>query len=292
LESEIKELEMKPSIMMKFVIVTMIISMIAIIGCGEDDPVSHDGNGGNGLPPNTPQIPLPSHPLDLLPDRSDSLIMEIAPAITFTPRNEYAPDTIAALVGAPYVYVNTTNNQLSLVYEDQIIDPVNVPFKGCIDPSCTAAYITGSYNCNGIVHVPLLQYTRYWQKIFSTVIQYPSDYMESHTYTEGTSETTGESFSYTLGLSGSAYGIGLSAELTRTFTHSITISSETSVTKQFTCESIEGKTLVFTVWQLVEGFRICNADSSQYTDRTFNHLLIPVIDNATNNLYMSVVQFD
>jgi hypothetical protein len=74
--------------------------------------------------------------------------------------------------------------------------------------------------------------------------------------------------------------------------NAITISSETSVTKQFTCESIEGKTLVFTVWQLIEGFRICNADSSQYTDHTFNHMVIPVIDNATNNLYMSVVQFD
>ena len=283
---------MKPSIMMKFVIATTIISMVAIIGCGKDDPVSPDGNGDNGLPPNTPQIPLPSHPLDLLPDRSDSLIMEIAQVITFTPRNAYAPDTIAALVGMPYVYVNTTNSQLTLVYENEIIDPVNVPWKGCFDPGCTSVSISGSTNCNGIVNIPLMQYIRYWEKIFSTVIQYPSDYMESHTYTEGTSETTGESFSYTLGLSGSAYGIGLSAELTRTFTHSITISTETSITKEFSCESIDGKTLVFTVWQLVEGFRICNADSSQYTDRTFNHLMIPVIDNATNNLYMSVVQFD
>ena len=277
---------------MRLGLTVAIILMLGIIGCGEDDPVSPDGNGGNGLPPNTPPIPLPSHPLDLLPDRSDSLIMEIAPVITFTPRNEYAPDTLASIIGVSYLYVNTENSQLTLVNENQIIDPVYVPWKGCFDPGCSGAYITGSSYCNGIVHIPLMHYVRYWQKIFSTVIQYPADYLESHTYTEGTSETTGESFSYTIGLSGSAYGIGLSGELTRTFTYSITISTETSITKEFSCESINGKTLVFTVWQLVEGFRICNADSSQYTDRTFNHLVIPVIDNGTNNLYMSVVQFD
>ena len=278
--------------MIKLLVIPLAVFMIGVLGCGKDDSVSPEDDGGNGLPPNTPAIPMPTSPLDVLPDKSDSLILEIAPVLTFTPKNDRAPDTVQAYVGLPYVYVNTTNNQLTLVYEGQVIDPVNVPFKACSDVNCSGAYVTGSFNCNGIEYIPLIQYIRYWQKIFSTVIQYPANYMESHTYTEGTSETTGESFSYTIGLSGSAYGIGLSAELTRTFTHSITISTETSVTKQFTCESIEGKSLVFTVWQLVEGFRICNADSSQYTDHTFNHLVVPVIDNATSNLYMSVVQFD
>lgn len=284
---------MRSSSIIKLFVVVLIALLLAIIGCGNDDSVSPVPDGNDWPPPNTPAIPIPSAPGEALPDKSDSLILEIAPILTFAPKNEFAPDTIASYSGFPYNYVNTTNGQVTLVDEGQIIDPVYVPFKACSEPDCSwGLSYTYYFYCNGVGHIPLLQYIRYWQKIFSTVIQYPANYMESHTYTEGTSETTGESFSYTLGLSGTAYGIGLSAELTRTFTHSITISSETSVTKQFTCESIEGKTIVFTVWQLVEGFRICDADSSCYTDHTFNHILIPAIDNATNNMYMSVVEFN
>ena len=278
----------------KLIIITSVFLLLVMIGCGKDDSVSPEpDDNGDGLPPNTPAIPIPSVPGEALPEKSDSLILEVVPIITFAPKNELAPDTIASYTGMPYNIVNTTNNQLTLVADSQIVDPVYVPYMACTEPTCNVGIsYSSSFYCNGVGHSPLIQYIRYWQKIFSTVIQYPANYMESHTYTEGTSETTGESFSYTLGISGQAYGIGLSAELTRTFSYSITISSETSVTKQFTCESIEGKTIVFTVWQLVEGFRICNADSSSYTDHTFNHMLIPVIDNATNNMYMSVVEFD
>lgn len=287
------EVEVSSASVARFLIIVAVVLSLFIIGCGKDDAVSPEQNGDNdGPPPNTPAIPMPTYPGEALPEKSDSLILEEVQILTFAPKNALAPDTIAAFTGMPYNYVNTLNNQVTLVDEGQIVDPVYVPFKGCTEPDCSWGLIfSSSFNCHGVGHIPLIQYLRYWQKIFSTVIQYPSNYMESHTYTEGTSETTGESFSYTLGLSGQAYGIGLSAELTKTFTYSITISSESSITKEFSCPSIEGKTIVFTVWQLVEGFRICNADSSCYTDHTFNHMVIPVIDNATSTLYMSVVQF-
>ena len=263
---------------------------LAVTGCGDDSTVAPDDDGNNGLPPNTPPIPLPSHPAESLPDRSDSLIVDEKYVLTLAPANTAAPDTIATLSGMPINTIRTTDQRVTLVDESVILDPVVIPIRACTGGGggCLDFPVT----CNGVVHPPIVQRVRYWEKIFSTVIMYPANYLESHTYAEGTSETTGESFSYTLGAGGGAFGVTLSAELTRTFEHSITVSSETSVTKQFSCGSIEGSTIVFTAWQLVEGFRICNADSTGYTDRTWNHMIIPVIDNATTTVYLSVVEFD
>jgi len=262
----------------------------ALTGCGDDSTVAPEGNGGNDLPPNTPLIPIPSHPAEILPDRSDSLIVEENYVLTLAPANTAAPDTVATLTPMPINTIRTTDQRVTLVDESNVVNPVVIPVRAC--SGVGGACIDFSATCNGLVHVPILLRIRYWEKIFSTTIMYPAVYVESHTYTEGTSETTGESFSYTLGAGGGAFGISLSAELTRTFEHSITVSSETSVTKQFSCGSIESKTIVFTAWQLVEGFRICNSDSTSYTDRTWNHMVIPAIDNATTTVYMSVVKFD
>jgi hypothetical protein len=272
-------------------IVLFLCAMIfAFSGCGDDNPAAPEDDGGNELPPNTPPIPVPTHPAESLPDRSDSLIVDERYAITFAPANAAAPDTIAAITGQPENTIRATDQRVTLVDESVITDPVIFPVLSCA--SGGGICINPTVGCNGVVHAPVVQRIRYWEKIFSTTIMYPANYLESHTYTEGTSETTGESFSYTLGASGGAFGISLSAELTRTFEHSITVSSETSVTKQFSCSSIEGKTLVCTAWQLVEGYRICNADSTTYTDRTWNHMIIPAIDNATTTVYLSVVEFD
>ena len=256
--------------------------------CGGDDGVSPDPDDGNGAPANTPAIPVPSSPGDMLPDRSDILILDEATIIDFAPGSTHVPDVIST---DPWVIVGTSDGRLTLVENGQIVDPVSMPVRFCINPQCDG-YIEVWQSCCGLAAAPVVHHVRYWQLIFSTVIDYPANYTESHTYTEGTSETTCESFSYTLGVSGSTSWIGLSAELTRTFSHSVTVSSETSVTKEFSCESIEGERIVFSAWQLVDGFRICNADSSEYDDPTFNHLVIPEIDNATSTLYMSVVRFD
>lgn len=281
---------MKNPYISRLMFVIIFTATLVMAGCGDDSTVSPEGDDGNDLPPNTPLIPIPSHPAEILPDRSDSLIVDGKYVLTFAPANTAAPDTVGTITGLPHNTIRTTDQRVTLVDEGSMVTPVTILVRSCtqVGGACLDFWVT----CNGVVHPPILQQVRYWEKIFSTTIMYPSTYLESHTYTEGTSETTGESFSYTLGASGGAFGITLSAELTRTFEHSITVSSETSVTKQFSCSSIEGKTIVFTAWQLVEGFRICSADSTGYTDRTWNHMVIPVIDNATTTVYLSVVQFD
>jgi hypothetical protein len=95
-----------------------------------------------------------------------------------------------------------------------------------------------------------------------------------------------------LGLSASGWGLGLSAELTQTFSREVTVSSESSVTKTFTCYSEQGKTIQFTVWQLVDGFRICDSNGDPFTDAEYDFYELPQVDNETDQLYMSVVEFE
>ncbi|MBC8424285.1 hypothetical protein H8E07_09200 [bacterium] len=48
----------------------------------------------------------------------------------------------------------------------------------------------------------------------------------------------------------------------------------------------------FTAWQLVEVFRICNSDSTAYTDPSYTFDEIPTVSNATAELYLNAVSFD
>jgi hypothetical protein len=177
-----------------------------------------------------------------------------------------------------------------LVQNGVIVPSVVFGCKICGDSNCLA-YFYEWVTCPGLQSAPRIQYARYWQKIFSTSIQYPTTYRQSHTYTEGTSETTGQSFAYTVGVSASGWGMGLSAEFTKTFSHQITISSESSVTKEFTVQSVSGKTIVFTAWQLVDLFRIVDGNGYDYQDSGFALDTTLSIGNATTQVYLSVVEF-
>ena len=284
---------MRPSTLLHRRLLVMVLTLFVLVSCSEDTPLEPVDDNGEGPPPNTPAIPLPSSPGDILPERSDSLIVSEALIHNFSPTLASCPDSIVTLVsklglGLINAEIRPVDRRFDLVVDGIVIDPVAVPCRAHY--SDIPIWFDMTYNLPGVEEIPTVQCVRYWRKIFSTVVQHPFNYTESHTYTEGTSETTGESFSYTLGVSAGLWGIGLSAELTRTFSHSITVSSETSVTKEYFCPSASGKTIVFTAWQLVEGFRICNADTTVYTDPEFDPV-IPLIDNATNNLYLSTVVF-
>jgi len=46
------------------------------------------------------------------------------------------------------------------------------------------------------------------------------------------------------------------------------------------------------VWQLVDGFRVCNADGSTFTDPEYDFASGSLgIDSDTSQLYMSAVEF-
>jgi len=67
----------------------------------------------------------------------------------------------------------------------------------------------------------------------------------------------------------SGWGASLSASLSETFSHSITVSKSEEKTQEFSTSSIDGEVVVFTVWQLYERFEIVNQDGTTWSDANY-----------------------
>ena len=93
-----------------------------------------------------------------------------------------------------------------------------------------------------------LAYKRYWQMADFQRIEGPQTFDYSASTTEGMSETDSQTFSAELGVSVQ----GLSAKLSATFSRSITVSSESSVTHSYRIEVPAGKVGVWLLWQLID----------------------------------------
>jgi hypothetical protein len=113
---------------------------------------------------------------------------------------------------------------------------------------------------------PRLKHTRYWRKIFSVILGENTEYSEAHSVTYGISETEGREFSVTVGMEADAWFVTMKAEITASFSYDITHSSETSTSKTFTAQGAEGKDTVFTVWQRVNRFYLCDSNGTTLRD--------------------------
>lgn len=273
-----------------FFTIAILIGIFALAGCMVDEGTTN----GNALPPNTPQVPIPSSPGEFLPDESEILVYEERSVSTFSPELDTVPSSVQDYYSPSGYPVSYNPHPLRhLMVENGVkVNPVVFTIDVCVDGGCTSWMTLSNVEGPALAEIPKIQWIRYWKRLVSVTVPYPTTYQQSHTYTEGTSETTGESLSLSLGVSASGWGVGLSAELTQTFTHEVTVSSETSITKTFTCNSEQGKIIQFTVWQLVEGFRFRNSDGTAFTDPEYDFYQLPDIGNETNQLYMSVVEFD
>jgi len=273
-----------------FFTIAILTGIFASAGCMVDEGTTN----GNALPPNTPQVPIPSSAGGFLPDTSEILVYEETDVSTFSPELDTVPEPFLSdydNFGFGVIY-NPHPLRRLMVENGVKVNPVLLDIKVCMDAGCDGGVYWSNRNGQALAEIPKIQWIRYWKRLVSVTVPYPTTYQQSHTYTEGTSETTGESLSLSLGVSASGWGVGLSAELTQTFTHEVTVSSETSITKTFTCNSEQGKIIQFTVWQLVEGFRFRNSDGTAFTDPVYDFYQLPDIGNETNQLYMSVVEFD
>ena len=272
-----------------FFTIAIPIGIFASTGCNVDNGTTN----GNALPPNTPQVPIPSYAGEILPNTSNLLVYEEASVSTFSPELDTVPEPFLSTYDMGFGVIYSPHPYRCLMVENGVkVDPVLLDIKACMDAGCEGGATFSDVNGQPLAEIPKIQWIRYWKKLVSVTVPYPTTYEQSHTYTEGTSETTGESFSLSLGVSASGWAVGLSAELTQTFTHEVTVSSETSITKTFTCNSLPGKIIQFTVWQLVEGFRFRNSDGTAFTDPVYDFYQLPDIGNETDQLYMSVVEFN
>jgi len=88
---------------------------------------------------------------------------------------------------------------------------------------------------------------RYWSQLDSCALQPGTSFSRTNSITTGVSTTDSQSLSYQLGV-----GLdGLSASLSETFEHSVTVSSETTTTKAWNIDP-PTKPLQFVLWQLME----------------------------------------
>jgi hypothetical protein len=113
---------------------------------------------------------------------------------------------------------------------------------------------------------PRLKHTRYWRKVFSVVLGENTEYSEEHAVTYGISTTEGNEFGITVGLEVNAWFATMKAEISASFSYDITHSTETSTSKTFTAQGAGGKYTVFTVWQRVNRFYLCDSSGTTLHD--------------------------
>lgn len=107
----------------------------------------------------------------------------------------------------------------------------------------------------------------YWALVPNTYTQVTpgNTYTKSYTTTYGISETDAQSLSATLGVEVK----GISASLTAEFSHSVTTSTESSETTQYTVGGpAEGQTRVWMLWQLVDEFCLIDPNTNDVIANT------------------------
>jgi hypothetical protein len=150
------------------------------------------------------------------------------------------------------------------------------------------------------VEAPRLKHTRYWRKVFSVDLGENTSFSEAHSVTYGISTTEGSEFGITVGLEVNAWFVTMKAEISASFSHEITNSSETSTEKTFSAQGSEGKNTVFTVWQLVDRFYLCDSEGntlSEDKDALCNRLRLRgdkyyFEEASESEYYLSTVMFD
>lgn len=196
--------------------------VVAEVGALQELSSDHiaEGKLGDGTP--LPPIPVPKSVLDQPPKFSDRIVVATNP-------------TEKLLLWWDYDHGDI---------QFWIPNVVGAQFGGL--PGSTINYFYGP-------PIPdyTLTYRRYWQQLDYQAMGAGTSYNAVEQITHGVSTTDSQSLSAELGVEGA----GLSAKLTATFEHSVTIADETTVTKTWAVDAAPANTVnVWVFWQLVEEF--------------------------------------
>jgi len=241
---------------------------------------------------NLPAIPIPASVNDLPPSQSDQITVGLSkPLAEFKPFcTELRRFTIA---DSPAVWqiVNAYTQLVtgdSILKNSVIVDTAGFPFVSA---------------------KPRIKHSRYWQRINLKIIDYPADYSETKTHSYGSSRSSSESqeFSQTIGVSATvSAGWGpVSASVTASYentstssqTNSVTFDESTEFSETYSVGSIEGKTIVYAVWQLVDVFSLSDSlgiriDSSATLTNVKLHPIPSIEFPSKNVIRQSVTKFD
>lgn len=144
---------------------------------------------------------------------------------------------------------------------------------------------------------PKIERRLYWQKVFQVTVGAGATYAQEHTYTHGTSETTGMSFGWSIGISVSAdwgfVSAAIETEFHQDFSHEVTISSEESITKSYSATAPADKIMVLALWQLRERYVITDDMGTAWQDP--GYILasaLPALDQGLEEEYLQTIYFD
>ena len=263
---------------MKSILISVILlfGLILLTAC----PQNEVNNNNSSPPSDMPPVPVPSYVGDSLPEKSEEITLGIGKEIdNFSP---YVEEIKEVAPGVGYQWFIYDGDQPP----DLLIDG-EIQYIGIDNDIC-------------ITEIPRIKHSRYWKKVFSVVIDESASFAETQSITYGVSETKGREFSVTIGGEVSAWFVTVSTEVSNSVSYEISYSTETTIDKEFSCEGTEGKITVFTVWQLVDRFSICNSNGEEVTEDTktlFSDriMLKPIksIEEASDKqFYLSTVLFD
>ena len=107
-----------------------------------------------------------------------------------------------------------------------------------------------------------LAYKRFWKNTFTIRIANEHNFTRTVQTQEGMSEVDTTTLSSKLGLTGGPAALKLSAELSKTTAHTVTITENRQVTETYNFSIDEGKVAIYTLWQLVEVFALVDENNN------------------------------
>jgi len=168
------------------------------------------------------------------------------------------------------------------------------------DPVPCAAYGSNRLFVDGLAAatvVPHVERRLYWERIFQVTLGAGASYSEVHSYKHGTSETTGTTFGWSIGISTELgwgpVSVQIESEFHQDFSHEVTISSEEEFSKTYEATAPADKVMVLALWHLRERYVITDGNGQPWSDPGF--ILdgpVPYLDQGLQQEYLQTILFD
>ncbi len=259
-----------------------------LAGCSsEDTPTGPEPEPETNLP----AVPTPGSTGELLPAKSDDLIIGMS-----DPLDDFAP-----LANRLRIMLDDGTLTWYDVFRRVLLACGGALAENTSDPAALDPTYLGA--------PPRLLHQRYWRKLKQVTLDPGTTYEQEETISYGTSVSHEQSreFSRTMGIeleAGGGWGpfsasVTTSYEQTETGSevHAVTFSEESSFTETFTVQSDPDRTIVYALWQLVDKFSFVDADTVRIHDSSsLLHVEMPEIADIEfpnrDVIYQSVTRFD
>lgn len=127
-----------------------------------------------------------------------------------------------------------------------------------------------------------ITYKRYWLNTYSVTVQGPQSYKRTITTKEGMVETDITTMSAEFGVQSEF----LSAKVSASTSHSVSISESTEQTDEYSFDVPEGKTGIWTLWQLVDVFFFVDGNGDPITWVGDGHIDMGIIKPTFPNMVL------